>query len=143
MARVRVTINRQQAMEAVRPEATRIVARATAKVAARANVLTPVDTGRLRAANASRIRQLKRRVQGQVYNNTKYASAVHEGAAPHVIRPRKRKALKFTKRGKVIFAAKVNHPGNRGRPWLWRALQGLTPDGWKVQRRRRRSTGGM
>lgn len=45
------------------------------------------------------------------------------GTAPHVIRARRRKALRFvTAGGQVVFAQKVNHPGTRGTHFLTRAL---------------------
>jgi hypothetical protein len=46
----------------------------------------------------------------------------HEGTPPHIIRPRKRKALRFIQGGKVRFAQKVHHPGTRGTHFLTRAL---------------------
>lgn len=44
----------------------------------------------------------------------------HEGSRPHVILPRKAKALAFVPRGanRVVFAKRVNHPGSRANPYL-------------------------
>ena len=45
------------------------------------------------------------------------------GADPHVIRPRRRRALRFISRsGALVFATQVNHPGNRGHNFLVEAL---------------------
>lgn len=41
---------------------------------------------------------------------------MEEGTAPHVIRPKNKKALRFTVGGSTIFAKKVNHPGIKARP---------------------------
>lgn len=89
-------------------------------VATAAAVQAPVDSGRLRASirveqNASNVR---------VVADTSYAAAVHEGAKPHVITPKRARMLRFpTKAGEVVFAPQVNHPGNAPNPFLLRALQ--------------------
>lgn len=41
---------------------------------------------------------------------------MEEGTAPHVIKPKNKKALRFTIGGKTIFAKQVNHPGIEPRP---------------------------
>jgi hypothetical protein len=51
-----------------------------------------------------------------------YAAAVHEGARPHLIRPRNARALRFTVGGRVVFTQLVRHPGNRSNPFLSRAV---------------------
>lgn len=53
---------------------------------------------------------------------TDYLGYHHDGAGPHVIRPRRRRALRFITRGRVVFATKVNHPGSAGTRFLVRAL---------------------
>lgn len=85
----------------------------------RAKLLTPVDTGRLRSS-------IKMRIVGgraEIYTDVSYAEAVHNGARPHIIRPRRRQALRFVAGGRVVFARQVNHPGTRARPFLVRALR--------------------
>lgn len=56
---------------------------------------------------------------------TTYLEAHHDGAPPHVIRPRRRKALRFIQNGQVRFARRVQHPGNTGTRFLTRALDVL------------------
>lgn len=41
---------------------------------------------------------------------------MEKGTAPHVIRPKNKKALRFTSGGSTIFAKRVNHPGIKARP---------------------------
>lgn len=60
---------------------------------------------------------------GGTPETARYVMAHHDGARPHVIRPRRKKALKFQSGGKTVFAKKVNHPGNRANPFLFRGGQ--------------------
>lgn len=46
---------------------------------------------------------------------------VHWGTRAHVIRPKKKGALRWASGGLFHFAKKVNHPGYRGDPWMVRA----------------------
>lgn len=45
-----------------------------------------------------------------------------KGSRPHVIRARRRKALRFVVNGKVVFRRSVMHPGTRGSGFLTRSL---------------------
>ena len=47
-----------------------------------------------------------------------HAEFVHWGSPPHVIRPSKRKALRFPVGGAFAFARMVNHPGYKGDPYF-------------------------
>lgn len=54
---------------------------------------------------------------------TPYLGYVLFGTDPHIIRARRRKALRFISRsGAVVFRRQVSHPGTRARPFLQRAL---------------------
>jgi hypothetical protein len=46
----------------------------------------------------------------------------HDGTAPHVIRPRTKKMLRFPSGGAVVFARVVHHPGTTGSQFMTRAL---------------------
>ena len=50
-----------------------------------------------------------------------HALFVHWGTKPHVIRPRRKKALRWAAGGAFVFARGVKHPGYKGDPWLVRA----------------------
>jgi hypothetical protein len=93
----------------------------------RSNVLTPVDTGRLRAGNNMRLWTAGLVAYGEVFNHVEYAPPVHNGARPHIIRPRLRKALKFRVNGQTVFATEVHHPGNKPRPWILKAMVETAP----------------
>ena len=47
-----------------------------------------------------------------------YALAHHEGTKPHIIKPTKAKALRFTAGTRVIYSRAVKHPGTRANRYL-------------------------
>lgn len=124
MGRARVRLSRAAVRATAFDAARREVFESTRLTQNRAKVLTPVDTGLLRSANFIRVRSFGKRVVGEVYNNTDYALAVHDGwrrTAP--IRPVRKKALRFRVGGTTVIVAAVNTPASfAGRPWLRRAL---------------------
>ncbi|MFI9026299.1 hypothetical protein [Streptomyces sp. NPDC053560] len=48
---------------------------------------------------------------------------VLEGTRPHIIRPRRKKALRFDVGGQTVFAKVVHHPGTKPNNFLGRALR--------------------
>lgn len=50
-----------------------------------------------------------------------HAIFVQLGTRPHVILPKKKKALRWASGGRFFFAGKVNHPGYRGDAYLFAA----------------------
>jgi hypothetical protein len=110
------------------------VIRVTLKVLNRAKVLTPVDTGNLRAAHQFKVKQSETKVTGEVYNRVKYALPVHEGRRPVVIYPTKKKALAFVWHGQPMVRKWVSQPARRGRPWMRDALREVaTAEGYRMQ----------
>jgi hypothetical protein len=93
------------------------------QVRARAQVLAPVDTGRLRGSLKIQKKLTFRGPTYTVYTNVKYAPYVENGTPPHKIRPKTKKALKFKIGGRTVFAKVVNHPGTKPRPFLARAVR--------------------
>lgn len=57
-----------------------------------------------------------------VADGVTYGIDVEFGTSPHIIRPIKRKALRFTIDNKTIFAKKVMHPGTEAQPFMRPAL---------------------
>ena len=57
-----------------------------------------------------------------VYNDPQrapYATFVHWGTKPHLIKPNKKKALRWPSGGSgFVFAKFVKHPGHKGDPWF-------------------------
>jgi len=99
-------------------------------VAADARTNAPVDTGRMAQAIKEDpiVSEGPFRVIGGVTSHAPYSVFVHQGTAPHVIRPRNASALRFKVGGQTIFASSVNHPGTRPRPFLTNAVARVLRD---------------
>ncbi len=78
-------------------------------------------TGHLQRSTEWKLHRLANGRLVRIQNTAKYAQPIEYGARPHVIRPRRKKALRFIVRGKVAFAASVNHPGNKPYRFLYKA----------------------
>jgi hypothetical protein len=114
--------------------------RATLGTAVAATQGVPVETGELRFSQRHRIRRVGLSSHGSVWYTADHAAAVHEGARPHIIRPRRRGGvLVFDVGGRTVFTKMVRHPGYKGNPWLYRAMVGATrPLGFRTNRARGR-----
>lgn len=64
-----------------------------------------------------------RGLQGVIVCDHPATRFVLDGTRPHIIRPRRKKALRFEIRGREVFAAYVRHPGTRPNNFLARALR--------------------
>lgn len=124
----RVRVDHADLRRAIRGASRQELTNTGRQVVNRAKVLAPVDTGRLRAeigpAKFSRSWTLRPRVTIEV--NVDYATYVHDGTRPHIIRPRNAQVLRFRVGGQVVYARVVHHPGTRARPFLDRALREVT-----------------
>jgi hypothetical protein len=112
----------------------RDVTRVTLKVLNRARVLTPVDTGNLRASHQFKIENVGRGITGQVFTKVKYALPVHEGRRALTIYPKNKQALAFHWHGQPMVRKWVSQPARRGKPWLRDALREVAAqEGYKMQ----------
>jgi len=60
-------------------------------------------------------------IRGQyvkIGSNLRYARAHHEGTRPHVITPQRSQVLRFSSRGRVVYARSVLHPGTKPNRYL-------------------------
>ena len=73
----------------------------------------PVDTGKTRSSIKYDITS-----KGIVISMDETAIWIEFGTAPHIIRPKDKKALKFKVGGKDVFAKEVHHPGTRPQPFI-------------------------
>lgn len=55
-------------------------------------------------------------------NKTVQAATTNSGARPHLIEPRRARALRFSSGGSIVFARRVHHPGNRASHWFDRVM---------------------
>lgn len=123
MARVR--LDRAQLNRTIRGASRAELETTSRQVMNRAKVLTPVDTGRLRASiQIESRRTLTLRSVYTIGTNVSYAGYVHDGTRPHRINPRNANGvLRFRMGGRIVYARYVNHPGTQARPFLDRALR--------------------
>jgi len=120
----RIRLDRGSIQRSIRDASRRELKEASRQVVNRARILCPVDTGRLRASiQADQPRLFSLRPSVRVFSNLSYAEMVHDGTRPHVIRPRRAKALRFRSGGRIVFVTVVHHPGTRARPFLDQALR--------------------
>ena len=81
--------------------------------------------GELQAGIKSSVsRTAQGELEGRVVAIPKHALYVHNGTRPHVIRPKRAKALRFfwAKKGHTVMFKHVHHPGTRADPFLAKAL---------------------
>jgi hypothetical protein len=69
------------------------------------------------------IREGPRGLEGAVICTHPKARLVLDGTRPHLIRPRRAKALRFEVGGDVVFTKLVRHPGTQPNNFLARALR--------------------
>jgi len=99
------------------------------------NASRHTDTGRLENNISIRVKKLT----GEVYidnagmvkrwkgKSINYGVFVHFGSRPHDIRPKNKKELRWSGHGDVFsFAKSVKHPGYRGDPFMYDALDSTT-----------------
>ena len=95
------------------------MSRITLEVEGNSKRESPVKRGTLRRSITSRVEQGGD--VGRVGTNLSYARPVHDGSAPHIIRPRNKRALFWS--GARHPVKMVKHPGNKGNPFMDRGLQ--------------------
>lgn len=131
---VRVDLYQPAIKAILQDDVGREVTRVTLKVLNRGRVLTPVDTGNLRASHQFKIKNAARGITGEVFTRVKYALPVHEGRRAIVIYPKNKQALAFRWHGQPMVRKWVSQPARRGRPWLRDALREVAAsEGWKMQ----------
>lgn len=153
ITRVKIDLNNLRVAQVGVELAAKEIFEATRETFSRANALTPVDEGTLRAGNQMTMRARRLSVTGKIENRVDYALAVHNGTRPFTISARRAKALTFfwakgggvqvfvprTRAGKkmgtgirrgrggkvALWVGKgfVRHPAMRARPWLDDALR--------------------
>lgn len=122
------------ARRSLQQRATRAHRAAVKAVAAEVVKAAPVDTGQLkRSVRVTGERSTATGVTATVEvrpprtpaapDNVKVAGFNEYGTRPHVIRAKRGKTLRFVTGGQVRFAASVQHPGTKARPFYYPALR--------------------
>ncbi|HEU5110546.1 MAG TPA: hypothetical protein VFT95_18555 [Micromonosporaceae bacterium] len=125
MAAHTLRIDRARLEGVGKDEARKLVNRVVRRTFTRSQVLTPVDTGNLRATGRMDLaRDQGGLVIGGVSYTANYAAAVHEGRRALTIRARRPGGmLRFVVNGQVVYARQVRQPARAGRPFLRPALR--------------------
>lgn len=115
MARIR--LNPREVQATVNAFARRDSERVADQVITRAKILAGtrfnVQTGRYRNGFQKRPKFTARGPGWQVFNPVSYAPYLEEGTRPHIIRPKRAKALRFKVGGRTVYAKIVHHPGTK------------------------------
>jgi hypothetical protein len=98
----------------------RLLQRRAERVAARARELAP---GTMADHITTRVEDTGRGLTAYVVSEHPATQYVIYGTRPHIIRPRRARALRFEVGGRVVYAAYVQHPGTRANDFLARALR--------------------
>lgn len=109
-------------------QARKVVTSVTRRTFNRSAVLTPVDTGYLRATGKMNVSERGLVVVGEVEYTAEYAAAVHNGRRALTIRAKGNGRLKFVVDGRTVYARSVRQPARAGRPFLRTALQEVAPE---------------
>lgn len=83
-----------------------------------------VDTGDLKSSISYTIRG-GRPVYAKITASDRKAMMHHQGTSPHIIVPRKAKALRFSSHGKIVVTKKVYHPGTKANHFLTDPLRAV------------------
>lgn len=101
-----------------------LVTSVTRRTFNRSQVLTPVDTGYLRASGSMKVDTQVSKVKGTIIYTAEYAAAVHNGRRALTIYPKRAGGkLKFTVGGRTVYAKWVHQPARPPRTWLYDALE--------------------
>jgi hypothetical protein len=83
----------------------------------------PYETGETQeSVDAVNFRFGRFEVGFTIQATTPQASYTNDGTRPHIIRPRRARALRFRVGGRVVYARVVHHPGTRATHWFDRVV---------------------
>lgn len=88
-----------------------------------ANIAQQEAPGRMGDYISWKVTDGPRGLQGVIVCDHPAVKYVLDGTRPHLIRPRRAKALRFEVSGRVVYTKLVRHPGTRPNNFLRRALE--------------------
>lgn len=77
-----------------------------------------VTTGRLKRSIEVIVIRDAQGLNARIGSSLSYAYMHHEGTRPHEITPDRHTALRFSSRGRIVYARRVFHPGTRPNKYL-------------------------
>jgi len=77
---------------------------------------------------ASQISSVVEKDSAAIYAKAPYSAYVEFGTRPHLILPKRARALRFEVDGEVVFARRVHHPGTQPQPYLFPAVYEAIPE---------------
>ena len=77
---------------------------------------------------ASQISSVVEKDSAAIYAKAPYSAYVEFGTRPHLILPKRARALRFEVDGEVVFARRVHHPGTQPQPFLFPAVYEAIPE---------------
>lgn len=89
-----------------------------------AQQFAPYQTGNLKSSIGV---STQGELTATVYVTAEYGRYVEEGTAPHEIKPKKGKFLKFPGRNGAVFTTRVSHPGTKAQPYMQPAVDRRLP----------------
>lgn len=98
----------------------RRISQRTERVARIAEAEAPGSMGRY---ISWKVQESPRGLEGVIVCDHPAVRFVLDGTRPHIIRPRRARALRFEVEGRVVFSAFVRHPGTRPNNFMARALR--------------------
>ena len=115
-----LTIDRSKLGNVARAGSYELVRRLTLRTAA---IVAATAPGHMGQTVRPIIKGSKANPLGIVMVDHPAASYVMNGTRPHEIRPRRPGGvLRFTTGGRTVFARRVDHPGTKPNPFLWKAM---------------------
>jgi hypothetical protein len=87
----------------------------------------PQGGGRLRDSMYLSRRSSGQGLEARIMSSAPYAEFVVRGTSPHIIEPKSSLALHWSGKGSDVYAARVNHPGNKANPFVQQAISALMP----------------
>ena len=101
------------------------ILKSTLQIEAQAKLLAPAKTGKLRGSIQSRV--FNDGLSGEVTATAAHAAFVEFNTRAHIIRPKRKKWLRFKKGGEWVFRKVVFHPGTTEQPFMRPALEQERP----------------
>lgn len=125
---VRIELHRLNLRRLRISSAVKLVEKVTREVAALARLEArgPYSTGRTAASIVAEVHVTGNEARGTVTAHTPYSHIAHNGARPHIIRPRRpggKLRFYWRKVGHVVRFDYVSHPGMQGKHFLTRPME--------------------